>query len=240
MLRDFWVSLCRVWYLVFPRLCAACGSALLDGEDTICTSCRWDMPLTSYWNHHENYVVELFAARFPFKEASALMFFRRDSDFRAMIHRMKYASRPDIAVAMGEIYGRYLRESPLYDDVQVVIPVPLHWTKRVKRGYNQSEQFATGIALSMGVSVENGAVGRCRKTRTQAHLHDNQQRADNVEGAFVVRCPEKLRGMNVLIVDDVITTGATIEACAEAIARADVDAIINIGALAVVRSSKRP
>lgn len=198
------------------------------------------MPLTSYWNHHENYVVELFAARFPFKEASALMFFRRDSDFRSMIHRMKYASRPDIAVSMGEVYGRYLRASALYSDVQVVVPVPLHWTKRMKRGYNQSEQFAFGIALSMGVSVESGAVQRCRKTRTQAHLRDNQQRADNVEDAFVVRCPEKLRGLRILVVDDVITTGATIEACAEAIVRADVGTTINIGALAVVRSSKRP
>lgn len=220
---------------IFPERCAVCGGALERGEQTICTSCRWDMPLTDYWSVHENFVVERLAGRVPFAEASALMFFRRDSHYRRLIHRMKYSARRDVATMLGEIYGRYLAQSELYRNIEIIVPVPLHYTKFIKRGYNQSEFFARGIAQAMGVKVEARAVRRIRKTRTQARLRGSAERVRNVQGAFVVTHPERLVGRGVLVVDDVLTTGATIEATALAIIRACPDTRLSLGAIAIVK-----
>lgn len=220
---------------IFPERCAVCGGALEQGEETICTSCRWDMPLTDYWSAHENFVVERLAGRVPFEQASALMFFRRDSDYRRLIHRMKYGARRDVAVVLGEIYGRYLAQSELYRDVEIIVPVPLHFTKLIKRGYNQSEFFARGIARSMGVAVEAKAVRRVRRTQTQARLKGSAERVRNVQGAFVVIRADRLSGRVVLVVDDVLTTGATIEATALAIIEACPDVRLSLGAIAIVR-----
>ncbi|MEG0162941.1 MAG: phosphoribosyltransferase family protein [Mucinivorans sp.] len=220
---------------IFPARCAVCSSALARGEQTICTSCRWDMPLTDYWSVHENFMVERLAARVPFVEASALMFFRRHSHYRTLIHRMKYGGRRDVARMLGEIYGTYLHRSELYRGVQLIVPVPLHYTKFIKRGYNQSEEFARGVAHAMGAQLQTKALVRTRRTRTQARLKDSQARALNVENAFRVTRVDLLAGRGILVVDDVVTTGATIEAAAGAIARAVGDATLYLGAIAIVK-----
>lgn len=220
--------------IVFPKVCACCSQPLLDNEDSICTVCRYDMPITYYFNVKENYVVELFAGRALFETASALMYFKRGSYFQEMIHRMKYSGRDDIARLMGEIYGAYLAKSPYYTEVDIVVPVPLHYTKKIKRGYNQSAEFAKAIAAKMGIDYSPNALRRGRKTKTQARLKSKEHRADNVEGAFSVRKIEELEYRNVLLVDDVITTGATLEACAVAINREVIGARVYLGAIAVV------
>lgn len=232
MIAEWFVSLARA---VFPARCAVCSAALQAGEHTICTACRWDMPLTDYWSVHENFMVERFAGRVPFAEASALMFFKRHNDYRRMIHRMKYGARRDVARVLGEIYGGYLRESELYRDVELIVPVPLHFTKFIKRGYNQSEEFARGIASQMGAQVERRALVRIRRTRTQARLKDSEARAENVAGAFAIKRAELLEGRVVLLVDDVVTTGATLEAAARAIVEKCPSARLNLGAVAIVR-----
>lgn len=225
-----------IFELVFHPSCAVCSEELKEGEITICTTCRWDMPLTDYWSMRENYVVERFAGRFPFHHASALMFFRRESQYRALIHRMKYSSRPDIARSLGQIYGLYLSQSELYKDVEIVIGVPLHFTKRIKRGFNQSEEFARGIAQSMGVEFDRKAIRRTKRTQTQARLRESTERARNVENAFRVVHPQTIAWRRILLVDDVITSGATIEAAALAIARQSPSTTISIGAIAIVKS----
>ncbi|MEG1413668.1 MAG: phosphoribosyltransferase family protein [Mucinivorans sp.] len=232
MIRSWLKSLVEV---IFPAQCAVCGEALVAGEKTICTSCRWDMPLTDYWSAHENFMVERLAARVPFVEASALMFFRRHSHYRTLIHRMKYGGRRDVARMLGEIYGTYLHRSELYRGVQLIVPVPLHYTKFIKRGYNQSEEFARGIASSLGVEVCTRALVRTRRTHTQAQLHDSLSRAENVEGAFRVVRPELLVGRGVLLVDDVVTTGATLQAAASAIVMMESPVRLYLGAIAIVR-----
>lgn len=225
-------------YLIFPPLCACCGDLLVRGEVTICTACRVDMPLTRYWETEQNYCVELLAGRFPFRQASALMYFRANTDFQTIIHKLKYGGRSDVAFSLGELYGYFLSQCPHYQGIELIIPLPLHWTKLSKRGYNQSEQFARGIARSMGVKVMASAIKRSRKTHVQAQMHGTEQRAHNVEGAFEVKKGSKLDGHKILLVDDVITTGATIESCANVIAAAYPSAQINIGALAIVKSTK--
>lgn len=220
--------------ITFVPLCVCCGGVLTDGESTLCTICRYDMPLTYYPSMRQNFVVDLLAGRVNFVNASALMFFRRGSDYRSLIHRMKYGGRSDVARVLGELYGRQLRESGFYDGVELIVPVPLHWSRMIRRGYNQSNEFAQGIAVALGVAVESRALRRTRRTHIQARMSGVEQRAANVCGAFEVRRPELIDGREVLLVDDVITTGATLEACAEAINGSLPEVKLNLGAIAVV------
>lgn len=237
MTGSVWQWLRGFAELIYPKLCAVCGGALVEGEKTMCTTCRWDMPLTDYWVMPDNYVCELLAGRVDYRHASALMFFSKGSDYQAMIHRMKYANRRDIAVAMGEVYGHFLASSPLYKDVEVLVPVPLHWTKRISRGYNQAELLCDGMARSMGISVQTKALRRVRRTQTQARKRDKQERWHNVDGAFCVVRPELLQGKGVMLVDDVLTTGATTEAASRALSASPISGLW-VGALAVVRRTK--
>lgn len=220
--------------LVFVKQCACCGDELLEGEHTMCLNCRFDMPLTGYYNRKNNHVVELLSGRIDFQEASALMFFKHKTGYQTMIHRMKYSGRDDIAFALGETYGALLYKSELYAGVDCVMAVPLHWSKFLKRGYNQSAEFARGVAKSMGVEYVEGVLKRTRRTATQAKLTDKQKRAKNVEGAFAIRHKEKIEGRGVLLLDDVITTGSTLESCADSINKNLPNTQLYIGAIAVV------
>lgn len=221
---------------LFPAICPVCGEALGRGERTVCLRCRWDMPLTDYWMVESNPAFVMLERGIPeLYHASALLFFRYESGYRAMIHALKYSGRRDIALAMGEMFGRELRESRLYDPVDVLVPVPLHWTKRMQRGYNQAEEICAGLARSMGIPSDFHALKRIRRTQTQALHRDADARRRNVEGAFRLCRPERLRGKHILLVDDVLTTGATLTACAAAIRGALPDARISVAALATVR-----
>lgn len=224
--------------LVYPKLCVVCGGELVSGESQICTFCRWDMPMTDYWLHSENYVTELFAGRLPYVNACAMLFFRGGSDkYRRMIHQMKYRSRRDVAYLMGEIFGLLLRESELYRDVDVLVPIPLHWSKRIIRGYNQSEELCRGMAASMGIEYALSAVRRIRITRQQARRHKSE-RWKNVANAFCLVDSKRLEGRHVLLVDDVLTTGSTIESCAEAILLAP-NVRLSIATIAVAKRNQQ-
>ncbi len=224
--------------VIFPRRCVCCSGLLDDNDDTICITCRYDMPLTGYYNRKDNYVVDLFAGRVDFRTASALMYFQYGSDYHSMIHRMKYSGRDDIARVLGSIYGGYLLGSPFYSDIDMVAPVPLHFTKKIKRGYNQSSEFARGIASVLGVECCENFLKSQRRTRTQARLSSKEHRARNVKDAFRVLHPERCLGKRVLLVDDVITTGATLEACAKALNSQVPDVKLYLGAIAVVARKK--
>lgn len=194
------------------------------------------MPLTDYWMAEENPATIMLRKHIPtLHHASALLYFRHESGYRAMIHSLKYSGRRDIAEALGEAFGRELRESPLYDGVDLLVPVPLHWSKRMRRGYNQAEEICTGLGRSMGIPYDFHSLKRIRRTRAQALHRDTDARRRNVEGAFHLRRPERLQGKHILLVDDVLTTGATITACAEAILSELPDARISVATLAAVR-----
>lgn len=221
---------------LFPSVCPVCGEALVRGERTICIRCRWDMPLTDYWLAEDNPAITMLREHLPdMGHASALLFFRSQSGYRSMIHSLKYSGRRDIAIAMGEMFGRELRESPFYSDITVLVPVPLHWSKRIQRGYNQAEEICVGLSRSMDVVTDFHALKRIRRTRTQALNRDSDARRKNVKKAFKLCRPERLRGKHILLVDDVLTTGATIEACTDAIRSALPDARISVATLATVR-----
>ena len=220
--------------LLYPPHCPVCGTPLVPGEHTVCTLCRATAPLTGYWHEEDNPLFRKFWGLLPVERASGFLFYIHGSDWQRMIHSFKYRGAWRTARAMGEWYGRCLAESGLYADIDVVVPLPLHPFKRIRRGYNQSEYLAEGIAAQLGVAIDRHSVVRCRNTAAQA-LKPRRERAGNVEGAFSVRRPERLAGRHILLVDDVLTTGSTMTACATEMLRAVPDCRISIAALALSR-----
>ncbi len=220
--------------LLFPPHCAVCGDTLTEGERCVCTLCRTMAPLTGYWREADNPVWQRCSAQLPVVRASGFLFFVHGSGWREMIHSFKYRGMWRRARYMGAWYGSALRDSGLYGDIDVVVPLPLHPRKRMSRGYNQSEYIADGIAEALGVKVLRGNVRRTRNTESQARM-PRRERAANVAEAFSVRNPEALSGRHILLVDDVMTTGSTLLSCAAEILRAVPDCRISIAALAVLR-----
>ncbi len=220
--------------LLFPPLCPACGRPLVPGEEFVCTYCRVSAPLTEYWNRADNPVFRKFWGLVPVERAAAFLFYVRDSEWRHLIHGFKYRGAWRAARSAGSWFGRYLADSGLYATVDLVVPLPLHPLKFLRRGYNQTEYISEGIAAQLGVDLDRASVVRSRNTASQA-LRPHRERAANVEGAFAVRRPERLAGKHILLVDDVMTTGSTLVACIEAILGAVPDCRVSVAALAVSR-----
>ncbi|MBQ5635669.1 MAG: ComF family protein [Alistipes sp.] len=221
-----------------PRVCICCGEMLAETEVGICTKCRRTAPLTHMWRLSENEMTDKFCGVVPVERASAFMWYIGGSAWRSVIHSLKYRKRWRVAVDMGEWYGHALAEDGLLDDVDMIVPVPLHWRRRVWRGYNQAEYIALGISRVSGVPVEFGAVVRVKDNPSQTR-QNRYIRWDNVSEIFAVPWAERLRGKRILLVDDVCTTGATISSCALAIVEAcDGEVKIDVATLAMPTSLK--
>lgn len=221
--------------LFFPPVCAACGRRLTDEDDFLCNYCRWEIPLTRFWEKAENQVAGIFHGHLPLVSASAFYFFISGSGFRDLIHDFKYRDNWLLARKMGEWYGAELAASPLYTDIDLVIPVPLHIRKKIKRGYNQSEYIAEGISKATGIPLDVSSIRRSTHNISQTR-RTKSERWQNVEGIFSVRRPDALRGKHLLLVDDVLTTGATMISLGETILRAVPDCRLSIATLAVSSS----
>jgi ComF family protein len=199
--------------LLFPRLCYGCGDHLLRNEKLICTDCYVQIPRTGYDKEIDNPVAKLFWGRCLIEKAAAFSFYNKGSRIRRLIHNLKYRGITEVGIELGKIYGRSLKNSGFTDDIDLIIPVPLHYSKRKIRGYNQSELIASGISETSGVPLDLGSLNRIKSSDTQTK-RSRYDRWTNVEGIFTVTGPDTIRGKHILIVDDVITTGSTIESCA--------------------------
>ena len=220
--------------LLFPQECIICGEHVDDGMHGICMQCRLDIPLTYYWLREENPVKEKFDGIAPIIHASSFMFYAKDDLWRGLVHNFKYGGMWKSAYSMGRWYGAELKASGLYDDIDVIIPIPLHPIKLLKRGYNQSTYLAEGMARSMSISVDTRSTRRVRNNPSQAR-RGTRDRWENVDNLFSVRRPERLRGKHILIVDDVLTSGATLTALLSAITSTVPDCRISIATLAVTK-----
>ena len=201
-----------LFFLVFPEICAACGNSLWNYEEVICTSCNYHLPRTNFHLDDENQVSRSFWGRARVEAAGAYLYFNKGNKVQKLIHQLKYKGRRDVGVFIGKQYGLYLKKTPAFKTVECIIPVPLHKKKLKMRGYNQSEAFADGLAISLGVSVDTTSFIRSISTETQTRK-SRFRRWQNVSEMFAVTDPSLLEGKHVLLVDDVITTGATMEAC---------------------------
>ena len=225
-----------VMHLVAPRRCPICGGELSRESVGVCTVCELTAPLTNTWQERENAMMERFWGLMPVHHASAFLWYIEGSSWREAIHQFKYKGEWRTAYDLGRWYGSYLKASGNYDDVDMVVPVPLHWIRRIGRGYNQAEYLADGIAQQLGIRSERNLLYRRRYNRTQTS-RSHTERWQNVEGIFAVRNAEQLAGRHILLVDDVFTTGATIMSLGEAILRAAPDARLSIATLAATPHS---
>lgn len=224
--------------LIYGDGCIICGDHTQKGMHSICTKCRLEIPLTHFYSEEDNPVKERFDGFVAVEQASAMFFYVTNSRWQGLVHRFKYSGKWQIAYSMGRWYGSLLKESGLYTDIDVIVPVPLHPIKILKRGYNQSRYIAEGMAKEMGVKVDARSVRRLRNNPSQAR-NTATARWANVESLFGVSRTEALRAKHILVVDDVLTTGATITSCIQAIKAALPDCRVSVAALSTTIRRER-
>ena len=199
--------------LFFPQLCPACGNELVSHEKVICTDCHYNLPLTNFHLQTDNIVARQFWGKINLEGAYALYYFTKGGKVQNLIHYFKYKGMQQIGNTLGNIAGSQLAANPKFASIDYIIPVPLHKSRLKERGYNQSACFAQGLAEKLNGSVEEDNLIRTRATETQTH-RSRFERFENMQEVFAVKNPEKLKGRHVLLVDDIVTTGSTLEACA--------------------------
>jgi ComF family protein len=199
--------------LVFPPVCASCSNVLVKQEKHICVSCIYNLPKTNFHLDKDNPMEQLFWGRIMVEAAAACYYFERGSRCRKILHQIKYRGNKELALYLGILYGRELYLSNCFCNTDILIPVPLHESKKKKRGFNQSEWFAMGLATSLKTEVCCDNLIRYVGSETQINK-SRTERWENVENCFRVRHPEKIENKNIVLVDDVVTTGATLESCA--------------------------
>ena len=207
MLNDF-IS------LIFPQVCASCGNSLYKNEQTLCTYCVYHLPKTNFHLNNDNPVAKIFWGRVDILSAGAFYGFNKGGRVQHIIHQLKYKGRKEVGFAVGKLYGYELKMCDSFKSVDTIIPGPLHPKKIKKRGYNQSEAFAEGLAASMEVPANVKTLFRAYESETQTKK-SRFSRWQNVESIFQLKDIKSLEGKHVLLVDDVVTTGATLEACAQ-------------------------
>lgn len=201
---------------LFPSTCACCGDILMPGEKQLCINCLADLTATRYTSHNDNRTERLLGGRIAFSKATSIFIFRHGNTVQKAVHAMKFHGNSDLCLLMGRQMGLELLASGRFDNIDLLVPVPLHWWRRLRRGYNQSELLCRGIAQVMHREVNTRALRRHRYTQQQS-LQASSDREKNVQGAFSLRRTDDLAGQHILLVDDVLTTGATISSCCDAL-----------------------
>jgi ComF family protein len=219
--------------MFFPELCTGCNESLLGTEEILCTNCLSGLPTTDYAKHPTNNpVFERLLGRVKIKQAFAYLYFSKEGMVQNMLHKLKYHNRKDVGVRLGLVLAEALKKSEHSFEYDVIIPVPLHETRLRRRGYNQSSCFAQGLSEGLNIPVDENIIERISITETQTRK-SRIKRWENVKTVFHLKNEEAIRNKNILIVDDVMTTGATIESCAQV--AVNVAANVSVGFIASAR-----
>ena len=213
--RDWLDSIINLFY---PRVCAACGEALLKDEKTVCLKCRYLLPKTGYELNPDNPLAQTFYGRVKFHAVTACFFFAKTGKVQHLIHELKYKGNREAGVFLGQQLGESIKEAPLFQGIDYLIPVPLHPKREKQRGYNQSLMIAKGISEVTGIPIGDKFLVRSVYTDTQTKK-SAEERFKNVKDIFEVHYANELENKHILLIDDVLTTGATLEACAHQLER---------------------
>ncbi len=216
--------------MVFPSFCVACYDSIDKNEKYICTTCRHDMPITNYHLFQENGLSQRFWGRVNLLHAFAFLKYVKSGKVQQIIHSLKYDGIEEIGEMMGKWYGKELSESELGKKFDLILPVPLHKKRLKERGYNQSDSFARGLSETLNIEWADSAIERVEYSITQTRKK-RIERWDNVKDIFAVKNQELIQGKDILLVDDVITTGATVEACVHKLLESGCKTV-SIGAIA--------
>ena len=203
-------------HLLYPELCVACSDDLPVAGGCFCLSCRLKISVSDMHHNRENEFTERFWGRMPLESAAAMYYFSRKNPIQRALHQLKYHNQPEIGIKIGRDFGRKLRSAPGFSAVDAIVPVPLHPKKERLRGYNQSAMFAKGLAESMDIPVIYHALARNVFTGTKTRKK-RMDRFENVGNVFSLKKTALLEGKHIMLVDDVLTTGATLEMCGQEI-----------------------
>ncbi|RTY93798.1 ComF family protein [Flavobacterium sp. GSP27] len=202
--------------LFFPKVCSGCNAFLIANENVICTVCRHDIPLTNHHLNPENDAFKKFYGRIPVVHTSALFYFHKKGIVQVLIHNLKYKGHEEIGTILGEWYAEDLKNIDSLQSVDEIIPVPLHRKKLKERGYNQVTAFGKALSTRLNVAYNDSLLIRNVYSKTQSKKN-LLGRTEGIESIFDVSFTEKNHNKHFLLIDDVITTGATLEACSRAI-----------------------
>lgn len=196
----------------FPNNCAACEQPMIAGESVVCTNCLTSLPYTDYHQYDNNPVEKLFWGRVSLQAGMALFYFNKGNRVQRLMHQLKYHKDLEVGLTLGRMLGSRIKDNPRFAEIDCVIPVPLHPKKLKKRGFNQSELIARGITEECGIPTDDKFLTRAINNPTQTKK-SRFDRYKNVWGAFDVNNQSDNHYSHVLLVDDVVTTGSTIESC---------------------------
>ena len=199
--------------LFFPKLCITCGERLISQENYLCMNCWHDLSVTNFHKNQNNKVAQLFWGRVKIENATSFFGYKKGSRYRELIHYIKYKGLKELGFETGRRFGLILAQTPEFSSIDIVVPVPLHKRKLKKRGFNQSDWIATGIAEALKKPVSTDNLFRRVFTSTQTKKN-RFERFRNVEGIFAINNSVQFEEKHILLIDDVVTTGSTLEACA--------------------------
>ena len=204
-------------HLIYPRLCEGCSKPLLAEEEVLCLNCNvYNLPRTAYHHIAENETAMRFAGRVPVERATSFAYFTAEGLLQHLLHGLKYDSKKYIGTYLGKQLAYDLLQINWQHGIDAIVPVPLHPDKEAVRGYNQSQLLADGMAGLFNIPVIANVLQRVKNTASQTQK-SREERIENMQEAFNVAQPEKIQGKHLLLIDDVLTTGATLEACANAL-----------------------
>lgn len=202
--------------LFFPECCLVCTQRLMKHEEYLCAKCLGEFPFTNQIDTKDNKLENIFAGRFPFKRIASLAYFSKEGFLQPIIHELKYRNRSELGVYLGEMLGTKLMDSNFINDVDILVPVPIHRKRLEERGYNQSLEIIKGIVKNIPLPYNANNLIRLVNNPSQTGL-TKSERWDNVENIFEIIDPSIFEDKHILLVDDVITTGSTLESCAKKI-----------------------
>lgn len=229
-LKGWFSDLLRI---VFPDVCEVCGSSLVRGEEVICLKCDMNMPRTRVHNDSFNIIHERLAGKTPIERAAGYFYYYRESDYAAIIHNAKYNGRPIIARKLAMRFAGELMADNFFDGIDIILYVPMFFLKKIKRGYNQSEYIAQGISQATNIPIGHNLISK--RSHSSQTKKNSYSRWLNAQGVYDVINSDELENKHVLIVDDVVTTGATLLACCDVVHNAVPSATISVLSLAVTR-----